>query len=180
MLEESDSPELYDLRLGSGVVRFDEGVTLFRGGMEGDWAVDCGRGWGGSGCGVGGVYGIGGGIVERRFSRLASVGLIVRAPNPEAWCGMTDTLFDEDGVLVPGPDFPGVLAAVVEDDREWSGVRAGVPGFSRYSRGSREGGCKDFAFALRVVERNLDPSIRSWSVARLFNRTANVDSSALG
>lgn len=31
MLEEADSPELYDFRFGSGVVRFEEGVTLFLG-----------------------------------------------------------------------------------------------------------------------------------------------------
>ena len=31
MLEESDCPELYDLRFRSGVVREDEGVVLFRG-----------------------------------------------------------------------------------------------------------------------------------------------------
>ena len=31
MLEESDCPELYDLRFGSGVVREEEGVVLFRG-----------------------------------------------------------------------------------------------------------------------------------------------------
>lgn len=31
MPEETDRPEQYDLRFGSGVVRFEEGVTLFRG-----------------------------------------------------------------------------------------------------------------------------------------------------
>lgn len=29
VLDDRDCPELYDLRLGSGVVLFDEGVTLF-------------------------------------------------------------------------------------------------------------------------------------------------------
>ena len=43
-----------------------------------------------------------GGTIDIRFSRLASVGLIVRAPRPVACnaCGATDIrLDDEDGVV---------------------------------------------------------------------------------
>lgn len=36
MLEEREMPELIDFRLWSGVVREDDGVTLFRGINEGD------------------------------------------------------------------------------------------------------------------------------------------------
>lgn len=43
MLDEIEMPELIDLRFGSGVVRDDEGVTLFRGIIDGDCADDRGR-----------------------------------------------------------------------------------------------------------------------------------------
>lgn len=36
MLDDREMPELNDLRLGSGVVREEEGVTLFLGIMDGD------------------------------------------------------------------------------------------------------------------------------------------------
>lgn len=65
--------------------------------------------------------GIGGacGIIDNRFSLRASVGLIVLAPSPVAWCGITDILLlvEEEGVPVRAQDFPGVLVALVEDDR---------------------------------------------------------------
>ena len=32
----ADKPELYDFRLGSGVVRLEEGVGVFRGSIDGD------------------------------------------------------------------------------------------------------------------------------------------------
>ena len=67
-------------------------------------------------------------MVDKRFKRLASVGLIVRAPKPEAWCGITEILLVEEGVFVPGPDFVGVRVAFVDEDLVWSGVREGVPG----------------------------------------------------
>ena len=38
MFEELEIPELLDLRLGSGVVREEEGVMLFRGGRDGEGA----------------------------------------------------------------------------------------------------------------------------------------------
>lgn len=90
MVDEFETPELYDLRLGSGVVREEDGVSLFRGFTGGDGSD------GGSACVVGGVYGIGGGfgIMEILFNLRASVGLIVRAPRPVACAlpGMIDTL----------------------------------------------------------------------------------------
>ena len=97
MVDELETPELYDLRLGSGVVREEDGVSLFRKITGGD-----GSG-GGSVCGVGGVYGIGGGfgIMDILFNLRASVGLIVRAPRPVACAppGMIDTLLLFDGVF---------------------------------------------------------------------------------
>lgn len=112
-------PELYDLRLFmSGVVLEEDGVGTFLGNIDGDLEdvlIILA-----SGCGVGGVLGIGGALckIERRFARLASVGLTVLAPRPVA-CdvdmgipGITDILFAEDeGVVVPLPftrlgDFP--------------------------------------------------------------------------
>ena len=98
MVEEFETPELYDLRLGSGVVREEDGVSLFRRMTGGD-----GSG-GGSACGVGGVYGIGGGfgIMDILFNRRASVGLIVRAPRPVACAlpGIIDILLLlDDGVF---------------------------------------------------------------------------------
>lgn len=71
---------------------------------------------------VGGVWGIGGGAIDMRFIRRASVGLMVRAPRPVA-CGMTDMRFeDEVGVVtfVPEALSTGVRTALVEEDRVWS------------------------------------------------------------
>ena len=73
-----DILELYDFR-SSGVFAVDEGVMLFLGSKDGDAGValwESARG--------GDVR-----IVDKRFRRLASVGLMVRAPSPEA-CGMVD------------------------------------------------------------------------------------------
>lgn len=127
----------------------EEGVTLFRGIREGDWAEDRGREGTRSVC-IGGVCGRGGGcgIIERRFMRLASVGLIVRAPKPVAW-GTVDILFDEeDGVPTSSPaDFPGVRKALIDEDLEWSDPPDGV---KSCSLGSREGGWSDLA--LRTLE----------------------------
>lgn len=67
-------PELYDFRMGSGVLVDDEGVMLLRGIKAGEAGVVLCESTGG-----GGVR-----IVDKRFNRLASVGLIVRAPSPEA------------------------------------------------------------------------------------------------
>lgn len=98
MVDEFETPELYDLRLGSGVVREEDGVSLLRGITGGDGSD------GGSACGVGGVYGIGGGfgIIDILFNLRASVGLIVRAPRPVACAlpGIMETLLLlEDGVF---------------------------------------------------------------------------------
>lgn len=83
---------------------------------------------GGCSCkGVVGVCGIpvggkGGacGIIESRFNRRASVGLMVLAPRPVAWWGIAEILLfaEEDGVPVRPEGFPGVRDAVVDGDRE--------------------------------------------------------------
>ena len=103
VFEEMEMPELYDFRFGSGVVRLDDGVTLFRGIIEGESATERRPNEGGSGKFTGGVCGSGGalGIIERRFILRASVGLIVRAPKPVACPGITESLFPDDGVVVP-------------------------------------------------------------------------------
>lgn len=56
-LEVADSPELYDFRFGSGVVRDEEGVEIFRGSMDGERelgrkSADNGGGFGNDGVGV--------------------------------------------------------------------------------------------------------------------------------
>lgn len=85
-MDDTDCPELYDLRLRSGVVRLEEGVALLTGMYEGDWAVDRGRTGTASVGACMPVEGNGGavGAMDSRFMRLASVGLTVRAPNPVA------------------------------------------------------------------------------------------------
>lgn len=67
--------------------------------------------------------------MDMRFMRRASVGLIVRAPKPVAWCGTTDIrLEDEEGVVTVELDvfLTGVRTALVEEEREWSVVPAAV------------------------------------------------------
>lgn len=85
-------------------MREEDGVTLFRGINDGDGADGKPAEDGVSGCGVGGVYGIGGGfgINDIRFILLASVGLIVLAARPVAWAlfGNMESLLLEDGVIV--------------------------------------------------------------------------------
>ena len=79
-----ERPLLYDLRLISGVVREDEGVEVFRGSIDGD-RDDARPTSTLSGWGVDGLFGTGGAWkVDRRFARLASVGLTVLAPSPVA------------------------------------------------------------------------------------------------
>lgn len=72
-------------------------------------------------------------MVERRLIRLASVGLMVRAPRPVAWDawwlpGMTEALllFDEGVVPRPLPPARGDFGARV-DKRFCSGVKV-LPG----------------------------------------------------
>lgn len=49
------------------------------------------------------------GIIESRFNLRASVGLIVLAPSPVAWCGMTDMrLFADEEVVPVAAVFPAV------------------------------------------------------------------------
>jgi hypothetical protein len=109
--------------LRSGVVLEDEGVDTFLGNIEGD--LDEVLFDNASGCGVGGVLGMGGGFckMDSRFALRASVGLTVLAPSPVAWDapigmpGITDIRFAaEDGVVVPRPFCrPGDRPAKEED-----------------------------------------------------------------
>ena len=113
-------PELYDLRFGSGVFRDEFGVTLLRGIKDGDCAADRTPADGGSGCSIGGVHGIGGGfgIIDKRFIRCASVGLIVRAPRPVANAlGKMDMRLLDEGVLDPSPvDLAGERDELMDED----------------------------------------------------------------
>jgi hypothetical protein len=72
------------LRFGSGVVRNEDGVEVFRGIIDGD-REDARTEALASICCVG-VFGMGGGPckVDIRFILLASVGLTVLAPSPVA------------------------------------------------------------------------------------------------
>ena len=105
---------------------------------------------------VGGVCGIGGagGAIDIRFIRRASVGLIVRAPSPVAWCGITEARFeDEEGVVAkPAGFFTGVPTALVEDDRVWSTAPAAV---KKGPGGSRGLGWNDFALRFRTADGTL-------------------------
>lgn len=111
------------------MVRDDDGVTLLQGIRDGDCVADLEPN-GCSGCGVGGVCGIGGTPwkADNLFNLRASVGLIVRAPRPVACTGNTDSrLADEEGVFVLLPaDLPGDLAPPTDDELVWSGVIDGV------------------------------------------------------
>lgn len=73
---------------------------------------------------VGGVCGIGGavGATDIRFSRRASVGLIVRAPSPVACGGITEARLEADEGVATAPEgfLTGVRTALVELDRVWS------------------------------------------------------------
>ena len=86
-------------------------MTLFRGNKDGDGADVKPAEEGVSGCGVGGVNGIGGGLgnIDILLSLRASVGLIVRAANPVAWApfGMIDSRLLDDGVVVRRFDLLG-------------------------------------------------------------------------
>jgi len=88
VVEPMDSPELYDFRLLiSGVVRDEEGVPdAFRGIMEGEResarvSIETG---GGGGTLARKLRLCDCGIVDNRFIRRVSVGLMVRAPKPVA------------------------------------------------------------------------------------------------
>lgn len=120
MVDAVEIPELYDFRMGSGVLADDDGVMLLQGSREGDAGVVLCESMGGGG----GVR-----MVDKRFNRLASVGLIVRAPNPEAW-GIVDIRR-----LVPGAGMAdlwrrlGDFSTVANElGRACSGVRVGLSG----------------------------------------------------
>lgn len=120
------------------------------------------------------MLGIGGGPcrVDKRFARLASVGLIVLAPRPVA-CdvdvgipGIIDIRFaDEDGVDVPLPlGRPGDLDAK-DEDLLWSGVKFAVD----TGGGCLGGGWRDFAFAARAVARRA-PSVAMFPDPAILDR----------
>lgn len=156
VVEPTDSPELYDFRFGSGVVREEDGVEILRGSIEGDreearTSVATGSGF----AEVWGVTWPDGGCIDIRFIRLVSVGLMVLAPSPVAcvaWGtpGMTDIRFPE-GVFPP-------LAATRGDrgwdmDRLlWSTERTLVSGESMDWL-ARGGGCTDLALDARAPVR---------------------------
>lgn len=158
MFEPIERPELYDFRLGSGVVREDEGVGIFLGSIDGEREevrLEI------SGCG--GVFGMGGAFckTDNRFALLASVGLMVLAPSPVACVvevgmpGITDIRFaEDDGVVVPLPFvLPGDRPAN-EDDLECSGVV-----MCKCTCPCLEGGCKDLVFAAREAVKPRAPSV---------------------
>jgi hypothetical protein len=158
-LEESEpTPEIPDLRAKSGVPRAEEGVSFFRCGTTGECRVAC-RFASVSGCGVNGACGIGGrgGAIDSRFNLRASVGLIVRAPNPP-WCIV-------DCLLLPLPDDGvGPRCAVVrpgeDPGNEGAFALTGVVtfGLSSPCEAIRTGGCKDFVRTFRVAVVSRGPS----------------------
>lgn len=104
--------------MGSGVLADEDGVMLLQG-REGDAGVVLCESTGG-----GEVL-----MVDKRFNRLASVGLMVRAPNPEAW-GIVDIRRLDPGAGIADlwrrlGDFSTVAN---ELGRACSGVRVGLSG----------------------------------------------------
>jgi hypothetical protein len=111
--------------------------------------------------------------MDSLLSLRASVGLMVRAPSPDM-CGAVDCrLLDEDeGVYdrCATGDLPG--------EREWSrGIELGSGVMEeetvRWPGCCLEGGCRDFAFALRAVVGSLGTPVVvvlrfAESVSRLF------------
>lgn len=138
----------------SGVVREDDGVDTLRGSIEGERERERRLS---SGCGVGGVFGIGGAgcIIDNRFARRASVGLIVLAPSPVAIGvpdpGIMDILFVDEGVVVR---FPGDFVA-----KEADLVCSGVMLFTVKSCPCRVGGCNDLVFAALDAVKPRAPSV---------------------
>lgn len=107
--------------MGSGVLADEDGVMLLQGSKEGDAGVVLCESTGGGGGEVR--------MVDKRFNRLASVGLMVRAPNPEAW-GIVDIRRLDPGAGMADlwrrlGDFSTVTK---ELGRACSGVRVGLSG----------------------------------------------------
>jgi hypothetical protein len=117
-----------------------------------------------SGCGVGGVLGIGGGPcnTDNLFALRASVGLTVLAPRPVAWedegiPGITDILLAEDeGVAVPLPLFLAGDLPANDDDLLCSGVLVLT---AKCVCPCLEGGWRDFVFAAREAVSPRAPSV---------------------
>jgi len=85
-VEPIDSPELYDFLFGSGVVRDDDGVEVFRGNIDGERDEERTSAAGGGGGGGFMTWEVlcECGIVDIRFILRVSVGLMVLAPSPVA------------------------------------------------------------------------------------------------
>lgn len=122
---------MYDFRCASGVVRADVGVAeVFRGGTAGESVPAlASRQTGGGGGGIFARFMLCDcGIMDMRFMRRVSVGLIVRAPRPLAWVewpvpGIMEALLlpPDDGVA-PRPPIRG--ERVARDNRFDSVPRA--------------------------------------------------------
>lgn len=88
--------------------------------------------------------------MESRFSRRASVGLIVRAPRPP-WC-IVDCLL----LLLPEDGVAPLCAAVRPGEAPENEVAVAftgvvILGFNRPCEVFRDGGCKDFVRAVRAA-----------------------------
>ena len=154
-LDESETPEAYDLRFCSGVARADEGVMLPPCTMAGDWlnarSSNAASAWG-----VGGPTGPPGGgwlgLMDSLRSLRASVGLMVLAPRPEMWGAADCRLLAEEGVYegwAPG-DLPGERALL------GMGFRSGAMDETvRWPDWCLEGGWSDFALVFRVAVGSL-------------------------
>lgn len=136
------------------MVRADDGVILFRGIGAGDVA---GSGFveKGSGCGVVGVWGIGGalGMIDILFILRASVGLMVLAPRPVACGAITDILLLDNGEFVPGPvDLPGERPALIDAGLDRSGLAGEADKMSLSNCGAAS---KDLALMSRFAVSSL-------------------------
>lgn len=163
--EATDRPELYDFLFGSGVVREEEGVDVLRGAEDGD--LETARISGTMGDCTTVTWGVPPGtrpLVDIRFIRRVSVGLIVRAPSPVAWPapGMTDARLAE-----PAPFSLGDRGMPVAD-LAWSDPKKLLSSALRVLWLTLGGGPTDFALdALDVLRprvgspktRRLPPSI---------------------
>jgi hypothetical protein len=161
-LELMESPELYDFRFASGVARADVGVAdNFRGGTTGESVAALASAHTGGGGGMLAMFMLCVcGIIDMRFIRLVSVGLIVLAPRPLAWAewpvpGIMEALLLPPDVGVK--PFEPIRGDRVARDRRFD---SGAPTVLLIllllllwpAWATRGGGCTDFALvALEVL-----------------------------
>lgn len=164
-VEPVDMPDVSDLRLKSGVALADEGVAEGRRGIiDGEreserLLIETGGGGGKLISWVKGWLCVVG-IIDMRFMRRVSVGLIVLAPSPCDPGIMEARLPPEDGV-VPRP--PTLGDRVANEKRLASGVpRFALMAVFKFVWLVRDEGCTDLAFAALVFTLSLrvgsDPS----------------------